>query len=194
MAALERFSLGLEKLAAAVGIRDDDSPDLNPEEVLLEQINKRGQFLTVIETEYRLRVNLVHQSAKNCLLREIPDISPEFEYLRIETGVAHKDSVKWCLEHLQGGALTYGSIDMNYSGDLSSRRASDLHRLDTFVDEHLSNLPFLMYAVPRWTYHARRLSQFEMDAFDFSQPFLDRKLKVRRVLVGELRKIWYTQW
>ena len=103
---------------------------------------------------------LIHQSAKDYLLRKNQDSNPVLEYFRVKEHVANLEIARRCLEYMQSGAL-------EHPGPHVLRSAS-----------HLSPPPLALYAVRHWHEHARFLDCSE-DVFDLSRPFYHKKSQIR---------------
>jgi ankyrin repeat protein len=154
--------LSLLELSAAVGTTAKSSISLSCEEVMREQATFCGYFLTVKEDE----VTLIHQSAKDYLLRKTPDSNPELEFFRIRENKANLEIAQRCLAYLQNGALTGGKLHLRDRG----YQFKDTSRLKAF--------PLLSYAALHWPEHARSLASSE-DIFDLSSPFYKKNSSVR---------------
>lgn len=145
--------LTLSELSTAIGNTVETSFGLSCEEVMLEQVRNCGHLLTMIDARGRQKVNLVHQSVKDYLLRETCDPMPELEFFRIKKDAANLEIAKHCLDYLQSGSLAEGEVDSH----------REFRRLKEF--------PLLEYAVCHWNKHARCLSDPNLDIFDLSHPF-----------------------
>jgi ankyrin repeat protein len=146
--------LSLLELSTAVGTTAKSSISLSCEEVMREQVTFCGYFLTVKEDE----VTLIHQSAKDYLLRKTPNSNPELEFFRIGENKANLEIAQRCLVYLQNGALIGGKLNL---------RDRDTQVKDT---SRLKAFPLLSYAALHWPEHARSLASSE-DIFDLSSPF-----------------------
>jgi hypothetical protein len=156
--------LSLSELSAAVGTTARSSVGLSCEEVMREQVTFCGYFLTVKGDE----VILIHQSAKDYLLRKTLDSNPELEFFRIGENKANLEIARRCLAYLQDGALAGGKLN------LGGRHLGDR---DTLVKDtsRLKAFPLLSYAALHWPEHARSLASSE-DIFDLSSLFIKRIL------------------
>jgi ankyrin repeat protein len=125
------------------------------DEVMADQVSYCGYFLTIKEGKER-EVGLIHQSAKDYLLRQTPDSNPKLEDFRVKEEVGNLEIARKCLDCLQKGALDAGKFDL---------------RRDT---AYLKAFPLLSYAALHWPEHARILARSE-DIFDLSRPFYQKK-------------------
>lgn len=128
-------------------------------ERIRDQVSYCGNFLIIREDE----VGLIHQSAKDYLLRRIWDSVPELEVFRVQVEVANLEIARKCMEYLQSGAL--------------ENREPKPGPLLTNVD-HLRAFPLLSYAALYWLEHARSLAR-SADIFDLSLPFYHKKSRIR---------------
>lgn len=156
--------LTLSELSIAVETTIRPSAILSRDEVVRDQVLNCGYFLT-IEGD---KVGLIHQSAKDYLLRKTSDPDPKLEHFRVKEEAVNLEITRKCLDYLQQGALAAGAVDL--TGDTS----------------HLKAFPLLSYAVLHWPEHARSLSRSE-DVFDLSLPFYHKKSQVRH---SWLRTYW----
>jgi hypothetical protein len=153
--------LSLLELSTVVGTTARPSAGLSCEEVIKEQVSSCGYFLTVEDDE----VGLIHQSAKDYLLREIrktPNLNSELEFFHINEKKANLEIAQQCLAYLENGALASGKVYLN--------KSTDTLRLEAF--------PFLSYAILHWPEHARSLASSE-EIFDLSRPFYKKSSLVR---------------
>ena len=156
--------LTLPELSTAIETIVRPSAILSRDEVVRNQVLNCGYFLTI----ERDTVGLIHQSAKDYLLRETSDPDPKLEYFRVKAEVSNLEITRKCLDYLQQGALAAGEV--NLERDTS----------------HLKAFPLLSYAVLYWTEHARSLNRSE-DIFNLSQPFYNKKSHIRQ---SWLRSYW----
>ena len=156
--------LTLSELSIAIETTIRPSAILSRDEVVRDQVLNCGYFLAI----ERNRVGLIHQSAKDYLLRKTSDPDPKLEYFRVKEEAANLEITRKCLNYLQQGALSAGEVDLER---------------DT---PHLEAFPLLSYAVLYWPEHARSLSRSE-DIFDLSLPFYHKKSQVRQ---SWLRTYW----
>ena len=134
----------------------------DPDQKIRDQVSYCGYFLIIKEN----RVSLIHQSAKDYLLRKTHDSDPELEFFRIKEEVANLEIARRCLEYLHTGAL-------------ENREPRLLKN-----DNHLRAFPLLSYAALHWPEHARFLARSE-DIFDLSHPFYHEKSSIRRSWLKE---------
>ena len=144
--------LTLEELAVAVDIKFSDF--LTKNQTIRDHITLCGSFLKIREHE----VGLIHQSARDYLLRERPDDDPTLEQFRIKSEEAHFELARTCFAYIQNGALAHGPLDFK------DKDAS-----------HLRDLPLLNYAALYWPHHARFSSEYAEKMFDLSRPFFQKK-------------------
>ena len=154
--------LTLSELSAAIETTVIPSVGLSCDEVIRDQLAFCGYFLTIKGDE----VGLIHQSAKDYLLRKTPDSNPKLEFFRIEEEKTNLEIAQKCLAYLQNGALADGAVFLEDKYDL----VKDTSRLKAF--------PLLSYATLHWPEHARSLASSE-DIFDLSSPFFKEKSLVR---------------
>ena len=126
------------------------------DEVMRDQVSYCGHFLT----NKGDKVGLIHQSAKDYLLRKTRDSNPELEFFRVKEEDANLEIARKCLNYLQNGALAAGKVDLK-------RNTS-----------HLKAFPLLSYAVLHWPEHARSLARSN-DIFNLSLPFYYEKSQIR---------------
>ncbi|CZR58736.1 uncharacterized protein PAC_08628 [Phialocephala subalpina] len=148
--------LTVSELSAAIGIADRPSTFFSPDEVMRDQVSCCGYFLMIKDHE----VGLIHQSAKDYLLRETPDSNPKLEVFRIQKEVASLEIARKCFHYLQNGALAAGGV--NLKTDISHSKA----------------FPLLSYAALHWPEHAKTLACSE-DIFDLSLPFYHENSCIR---------------
>ena len=177
--------LTLSELSLAIEPTVDPSILTNRDERIRDQMSYCGDFLMINDdrTVYRkpkeyqeyqvyqnyqeyqvemrwVSVGLIHQSAKDYLLRQNQDSNPVLEDFRVKEDVANLEIARRCLDYLQSGALEDSKPDV----------LSD--------EEHLSRFPLLSYAVPHWHEHAKILAR-SADVFDSSHPFWKKKSEIR---------------
>jgi hypothetical protein len=122
--------LTLQELAAAIG--NQSSAFITIEQAVRDQIALCGSFLKVHGHE----VALVHQSARDCLLREEPAGNPVLEEFRIKPEEAHLELARTCFDCIEHSALQHAPLDIT---DASC----------------LPGSPLLLYAALHWPEHAR---------------------------------------
>ena len=150
--------LTLSQLSTAIQTTVEPSNVLfDRDEKIRDQVSYCGCFVVVNKDV----VSLIHQSAKDYLLRKTWDSNPELEAFRVEEKVANLEIAKRCLDYLQSGALENSKDDV-----LEDTR-------------HLSSYPLLSYATLHWHEHARSLAR-SADIFDLSLPFYHPDSQIRR--------------
>jgi ankyrin repeat protein len=151
--------LTLSELSVALNVKP--SVGFSRDEVIRDQASYCGYFLTIKEDE----VGLIHQSAKDYLLRKSRDPNPELEIFRVKEDMGNLEVARKCFHYLQNGALAGGKVNLERSYGLK-----DTSRLKDF--------PLLSYATMHWPEHARSLARSE-DIFGLSLPFYAKKSPVR---------------
>ncbi|KAI9651417.1 MAG: hypothetical protein M1829_003023 [Trizodia sp. TS-e1964] len=149
--------LTLSELSIAVKVTVDPSLPLSRKDIIKDCVSFCGNFLAVEADEVRL----IHQSAKDYLLRETPDSDPVLEIFRVKKYEANLEIARKCFFYLQSGALADGPVNLK----------EKTTRLVAF--------PFLSYAAIYWPRHSRTLLRSE-DIFDLSLPFYNKKLRIRK--------------
>jgi ankyrin repeat protein len=153
--------LTLTELSAATGVRP--VANLGIDDVMRDHIRFCGYFLTITGND----VGLVHQSAKDYLLRKDPDPNPLLEFFRVKEEATNSEIAHTCVTYLCGGALANGSVQL-------------VETYNKAVDKsHLQAFPLLSYAVFHWPEHVRYSSSLADDIFDLSMPFYEKKSPVR---------------
>jgi hypothetical protein len=98
--------LTLSELSAAIETAVRPSVMFNCNEVIRDQVSYCGYFLTIKD-----EAGLIHQSAKDYLLRKRRDSNPELEVFRVKEEIGNLEIARKCLDYLQNGALTNGEVD-----------------------------------------------------------------------------------
>jgi hypothetical protein len=124
--------LTLTELSAATGIRP--VANLSIDRVMRDHVEFCGYLLTVTGND----VGLVHQSAKDYLIRKDPDPNPQLEFFRVKEGETNAEIARTCFTYLHGGALADGSVQLVEK----FYKAADI--------SHLQAFPLLSYAVLYW--------------------------------------------
>src|SRR6266480_733006 len=138
--------LKLEELAAAIGIQP--SALISTEQAIRDQVALCGPFLKLHEQE----VGLVHQSARDYLLRKEPDSNAILEEFRIKPEEAHLELARTCFNCIVHSSLQDTPLDLE--------------------DESWSQQsPLLAYAVFHWPEHARCCSTLGVELIHFSRSF-----------------------
>ena len=122
--------LRLRELAAAIGIQS--SILITTEQAVRDQVVLCGLFLKVQEQE----VYLVHQSARDYLLRKEPDNNAVLEEFRINAEEAHLELARTCFNCVAHSAVQYAPLNLD---DGSCSQES----------------PLLKYGALYWPEHAR---------------------------------------
>ena len=148
--------LTLSELSIAIDTTARPSLGFSRDEVMKIQASYCGYFLTIKKD----KVSLIHQSAKDYLLRKTRDLDPELENFRVKEEAVNLEIARKCLHYLQDGALPAGKVDL---------------RKDT---SHLRDFPLLSYAALHWPEHARTLAP-SADIFDLSLSFYREKSRTR---------------
>jgi hypothetical protein len=147
--------LQLQELAAAVGVIVTSSK-ITVEQATRDAITHCGPLLKVQEQE----VSLVHQSARDYLLRKERDSDAVLEAFRLDTEGAHLELARKCLDCIAQSDLQYRAID-----------------LDAELDPRES--PLLRYATLHWPEHAKSCSALAAKLFDPYGLFLQRESSLR---------------
>ena len=127
---------------------------LDRDEAVRSQVSYCGYFLTIKNDE----IGLIHQSAKDYLLRQATDSNPVLEAFRVKSYETHVEIATTCFDYLQNGSFANG----------------------VFVHDHarIEAFPLLSYAAFNWPEHAKFLLRTER-IFDLSLPFYQRDSQVR---------------
>jgi hypothetical protein len=139
--------LQLQELAAVVDVQPS-FPLLTREHATRDAIAQCGPLLIVQEQE----VSLVHQSARDYLLRRERGCNAVPEEFRIEPERAHLELAQSCLQYIAQSSLQCKELDL---GDDSLWHRS----------------PFLRYAVLQWPEHAKSCSELGVELFSPSSSF-----------------------
>ncbi|KAK4078248.1 uncharacterized protein Triagg1_3264 [Trichoderma aggressivum f. europaeum] len=138
----------LEELKTAVSLLCNTPVDSTT--IMRDQIASCGPILQ--SSEEQDTCSLVHQSARDYLLREEADSDPILEEFRIEAKEAHTSLVRICLACIENSDLCHRPLDIT----------------DASV---LKKSPLLGYAVKHWPEHAKHADE----DFDFSRTFFQKK-------------------
>ena len=158
--------LTLAELGAIIEPTIEPPTGFTREDVIKKQVSYCGYFITIESCE----VNLIHQSAKDYLLRSDHDSNPGLRDFRMEKKAGHHEIARKCLQYLEDNLPTSKDID-----------------LDTSLSEAF---PLLSYATRYWHVHARSLSRSD-DIFDLSRPFYRKKSRVRELWLKDCREHIY---
>jgi ankyrin repeat protein len=152
--------LTLSELGAILGVQPGKFS--TKEEVVKHHVASCGLLLKI---QHGDQVGLIHQSAKEYLLRKNKDAKPDLEFFRVKRGPGHLEIAMTCLDYLQNGALADGPMT---DEDVDEGRDSP----------RIKHAPLLLYAALHWQEHAKLLSASEA-IFDLSHPFYRRESRVR---------------
>jgi hypothetical protein len=147
--------LQLQELAAAVEIQST-LPLITAEQAARDAVALCGPLLKVQEQE----VSLVHQSARDYLLRTGRDSDAVLETFRVNLESAHLELARKCLECIAQSDLRHRVID-----------------LDAELDPQES--PLLRYATLYWPEHAKSCCALSAKLFDLFGLFLQKKSPLR---------------
>lgn len=161
--------LTLEELAVAVNI--ETSASITTDQAIRDQVALCGSFLKIHECE----VSLIHESARDHLLREEPDGNPVLEEYRIKPEQAHLELARTCLDYVQQSNLQYAA-EYSYDSD-DSRYGDDGDESDNTA--HPQKSPLFNYAVRHSPEHARCSSTYADELFDPLRPFFHERSAVR---------------
>lgn len=128
------------------------------EQVARDAVTLCGPLLKVQKQEQE--VSLVHQSARDYLLRKERNNDAVLEGFRLDSRDAHLKLAQKCLDCIAQSGLQYGAID-----------------LDAELDPRES--PLLRYATIHWPEHARSCSSLATKLFDPSGLFLREESSLR---------------
>jgi ankyrin repeat protein len=137
-----------------------------------QHLHRTASTTTDIESARDQYVYLIHQSAKDYLLRSGPDPDPELELFRVTEYSATQEIATRCFHYLQDDTLCH----MPFKGHF----LEDTARLKTF--------PLLSYAVSHWHTHGKHLESTE-NIFDMSHTFYQPESKVRKLWLESLKSI-----
>ncbi|EMD64525.1 hypothetical protein GGP41_006925 [Bipolaris sorokiniana] len=150
--------LRLDELAAAVGIQA--TPQMTVEQVARDAVALCGPLLRT----WGQTISLVHQSARDYLLRIECDSDAVLEMFRFNLESAHLELAKKCLDCIS-------------QSDLRDR----IPNLGAMLDSQVS--PLLRYATLYWPKHAKSCYALAAKLLNFSEFFLQR--------VSPLRDHWW---
>ena len=148
-------ALTVQELGAAIGVQSP-SLSISTEQAVRDQVTFCGNFLKVQE-----QVDLVHQSARDYLLRKEPDSNAVLEGFRIKPEEAHFVLARTCFDCIAHSGLQYVPLDLD---DESCSQES----------------PLLKYAVVYWPEHARRCSTLAAELINYSGSFFENDSSLRR--------------
>lgn len=127
----------------AIATKKTESDTVSQDQAIQDDVELCGPILKIKGHE----VILVHQSAKDYLLRERSDNDPILEHFRIKREEANFEVAKFCFDYIHNGAFSNGPVNLK----------------DTLLVE---KFPLLNYAALHWPEHARRSSNFVENMFD----------------------------
>ncbi len=148
--------LTLSEMSAAIDLAVEPSATFTRDDVMRDNLSYCGYFLTIRERE----ISLIHQSAKEYLLRETRDSNLELERFRVKKETGSLEIARKCFDYLQNGSLAEGPVHLE----------KDTSRLEAF--------PLLSYAALNWPEHAKALNRSD-SMFDLSLPFYKKRSLVR---------------
>jgi hypothetical protein len=144
--------LQLRELAAAVGVQA--TPQMTVEQVARDAVALCGPLLKVQEQE----VSLVHQSARDYLLRTEPDNDEVLEAFRLNLESVHLELAEKCLNCVAQSDLQHRVLDAKPDAQES---------------------PLLRYAMLHWPEHAKSCGALAAELFDPYGLFLQKKSSLR---------------
>ena len=147
--------LQLQELAAATDVRPS-SPLLTVDQATRDAVALCGPLLRVQERE----VSLVHQSARDYLLRTERDNDAVLEAFRLNLESAHLELARNCLNCIAQSDLQHRVIDLNAEPDSQA-------------------FPLLRYATLYWPEHAKSCSALVAKLFDSYRLFLLKESSLR---------------
>ncbi|KAL7955741.1 ankyrin repeat-containing domain protein [Trichoderma compactum] len=145
---MARRPMTLEELKTAVALLCNTPIDST--QAILDRIVSCGPILQT--SDEQVRCSLVHQSARDYLLREEEDEDPILEQFRIKAKEAHAGLARICLACIENSDFRYKPLDIT----------------DASV---LKKSPLLGYATMHWPEHARHAGE----DLDSSQIFFQKK-------------------
>ncbi|KAL7936392.1 ankyrin repeat-containing domain protein [Trichoderma chlorosporum] len=153
---LARQPMTLEELKKAASLLSNTQ--ITDNQVMLDRIASSGPILQCHDGQ----VSLVHQSARDYLLREEVDDNPILEEFRVKEQKAHASLARICLDCIEKSDLRHRYLNIR------DRNAPALQKS-----------PLLHYAALHWPEHARR-ALYEDQGIDLSRPFFQMKSDVRK--------------
>lgn len=152
--------LTLAELGAAIDATMGTNSGTNPGKTVTDHLGYCGNILRVSGS----KVVLVHQSAKEYLLRRDCDPDTQSEFFRVRADDANAEIARICFNYLSNGSLKAGAVNAVDQGD------KPLARLLPF--------PLLLYSVFHWPEHVRCSSNSMDDIFDLSNPFFEKESSI----------------
>ncbi|EMD88580.1 hypothetical protein COCHEDRAFT_1181709 [Bipolaris maydis C5] len=141
--------LQLKELAAAVGIQANSQ--MTVEHVARDAVDLCGPLL---KTQEQI-ISLVHQSARDYLLRVECDSNPVLETFRFNSEIAHLELAQKCLDCISQSDLRCRMIDLNFE-----------------LDSQVS--PLLRYAALHWPKHAKSCHALAATLLNLSEFFVQK--------------------
>ncbi|CAI7596263.1 unnamed protein product [Penicillium bialowiezense] len=130
---------------------------LSSEQVMRDHILLCGYILEI----YEQQVRLVHQSARDYLLRQNFKHDPILERFREKVHEAHPELTEICLDCIENSHLRF---------EISNAQDSSV----------LQENPLLQYAILHWPEHARQHSSYTSGNWNLRRPFFQEPSVVRR--------------
>ena len=150
--------LTLSELSAVIEPTVEPPTGFTRERVTKDQVSYCGSFLMIKGYE----VNLIHQSAKDYLLRGDCGSNPKLTDFRMDEKAGNHEIVRKCLQYLED--------NLRAIGDMDGRR----------IISHFEAFPLLSYATRHWHRHARSLPSSD-DVFDLSRLFYRKDSPIREL-------------
>jgi hypothetical protein len=142
--------LTLAELATAINLKPVSN--LSTDQVIQDCVRSCGAFIKMTED----CVGLVHQSARDYLIRHEPDNNPVLEAFRIKQEESNLELARTCFDYIQNEAASSALINLP-------------------ITSHSGKFPLLDYAALHWPEHARRSADLGEELFDLSGPFFRKK-------------------
>ncbi|KAI0382245.1 ankyrin repeat-containing domain protein [Hypomontagnella monticulosa] len=158
--------LTLAELGAAIGL--ESSETMSGTNSIRDHIGFCGHFLSVVGE----KVNLVHQSAKDYLLRSQADPNQQLELFRVKAKATHLELANICLDYLQSGSLLEGPVDLAYLYWDTLKPAAE-------VSARLSRYPLLEYAVVYWVDHAKDSEELFKESVEKAMSLLSYNTEIK---------------
>lgn len=147
---IARRPMTLEELKTAVSLLCN--MPINSTPIMRDQIASCGPILQISEGQDTYTCSLVHQSARDYLLREEVDEDPILEQFRIREKDAHTSLARICFACIENSDLRHEPLDITNASVLKKS-------------------PLLGYATKHWPEHARHADE----NVDFSKTFFQKK-------------------
>ena len=160
--------LKLKELMAAIDLPQTSSTPASDIIFLKDRISQCGYILKIEGNE----VHLLHQSAKDYLLRQAPDSNPELEAFHVHQREADLLIARRLFFYLQKGGLE----ELYKTGILQRGSLKEVLR------DQCDTLPLLQYAIYFWPQHAACASR-EDSMFDLSLLFYQKGCLARSVFL-----------